>query len=103
MFKKKDFRDVKPDFTNDLTKWYLDEHFNNYLKYQQAINLPPLKDLGVFVVIGPGIKDYVLIDGNQNIVAAFKYTSEGFGQMEARINIMKISKSFDDHEQRINL
>jgi hypothetical protein len=99
--KKINFDTEKPIFDNGHCKWYLDKHFQMYLTNQQAENLPRLEDLRCFIVKGPDIEDYVLIDDKQNILASFKYTQEGFGQMEARINIMKISKNYNDHEVNV--
>jgi len=94
--KRIDFNTAKPMFDNGHCKWYIDKHFQMYLENQQALNLPKLKGLGCFIVKGPDIEDYVLIDSEQNILASFKYTQEGFRQMEARINIIKISKHYDE-------
>jgi hypothetical protein len=98
---KIDFTKETPMFDNGHCKWFIEKHFQNYLENEQADNLPKLKDLWCFIVKGPDIEDYVLIDGKQNILASFKYTQEGFGQMEARINIIKVSKHYDDHEPNI--
>lgn len=94
-----DFDKVKPDFVNDTFKWYVDPHFQSYIENSQADNLPRLKGIGCFVVKGKEVEDYVLIDNKQNIIDAYPYTGEGFGQMEAKINIIKISKHFDDYEK----
>ena len=50
------------------------------------------------MVVGNDIQDYVLIDNKQNVIDAYNY-SDGFEQMEAKINIIKISKAFDDYEK----
>lgn len=98
--KKLNLASIKPDFESDTALWYIDEYFTGYLGKEQAENLPPLKNLGCFVVQlkESNELDYVLIDTQQNILASFNYTNEGFNQMEARINIMKISKHYDDNE-----
>lgn len=93
----------KPDFTNPIFdngefKWYLDLYFQDYLQNKQAENLPKLENLACFVVKGKDITDYVLIDNKQNIIDAYSYP-DGFEQMEAKINIIKISKAFDDYEK----
>lgn len=98
--KKLDFTNIKPDFETETSLWYFDEYFTKYLAEEQAENLPSLKNLGCFVV---NVKednafDYVLIDDQQNILASFPYTIGGLEQMEVRINIMKISKHYDDNE-----
>jgi len=94
-----DFETTKEHFNSGTHKWYADEYFNDYLKNQQAKNLPPLKGFMCFIVRNEEIEDYVLIDSEQSILAAYPYTNEGFGQMEARINIQKIDKHFSDHEK----
>lgn len=97
---KIDFDNVKPNFENEDFKWYIDKYFQNYIESKQANNLPNLKGFGCFVVKGKDlVTEYVLIDNKQNIIDAYPYTSEGAGQMEAKINIIKISKHFDDYEK----
>lgn len=96
--KEIDFSKETPYFDNGEFKWYVDKHFQNYLKNSQANNLPKLKGFGCFVVIGKDTKDYVLINDKQQALASYLYNSEGEEQMEARIKIMKISKHFDDNE-----
>ena len=107
MMKRIDFENTKPDFDNGQTKWYLDKYFNNYIKNVQAENLPSLKNIMCFVVKGESIiaetvEDYVLIDDKQGILASYRYTSEGFQQMESKINIIKITKNYDKHENKIS-
>lgn len=97
--KRIDFDKAKPDFVNEGFNWYIDEHFQDYIQTKQAFNLPKLKGLGCFIVKGEDVEDYVLIDNKQNIICAFPYTFEGYGSMEARINIIKISKHYDDYEK----
>jgi len=98
---KIDFTKEKPFFDNGDLKWYVSINIQRLIENEQANNLPVLKGFGCFVVKGKGVEDYVLIDHQQNIIAAFPYTNEGFGQMEARIKIMKVSKHFDDYENNI--
>lgn len=98
-----DFENTKPDFDNGQTKWYLDKYFNNYIKNIQAENLPSLKNVMCFVVKGEcmnseTVEDYVLINDKQDILASYRYTPEGFQQMEAKINIIKIYENYDKHE-----
>ena len=97
--KRIDFETEKVYHDNGITKWYIDKHFNEYLLSQQADNLPIIKGFGCFIVKGDDIEDYVLVDANQNVLASFEYTLEGYGQMEARINIMKIDKHYDSYEE----
>lgn len=88
----------KPDFDNGEFKWYIDPYFQEYLQNTQAENLPKIKDLACFVVKGKNILDYVLIDNKQNVIDAYSYP-DGFEQMEAKINIIKITKHFDGYEK----
>jgi hypothetical protein len=96
--KKIDFDKVKPTFTNGDFNWYIDEVFQNYIQTQQADNLPNLKGIGCFIVKNDKIEDYVLIDNKQNVIAAYPYNQNGYEQMTAKINIIKISKHFEEHE-----
>lgn len=105
--KRIDFENTEPDFDNGQTKWYLDKYFNYYIRTIQAENLPSLKNIMCFVVKGESInaetvEDYVLIDNKQDILASYRYTSDGFQQMEANINIIKITKNYDKHENKIS-
>lgn len=97
--KKIDFEKSKPDFTNGDLKWYIDKHLQSYIENKQANNLPKLKGYGCFIVKGPDVEDLVLIDNKQNVIDGYPYTLEGYGQMEAKINIIKISKHFDEYEK----
>lgn len=94
-----DFATEKPDFDNGQTKWYIDKHLQSYIENSQADNLPSLKGLGIFVVKGDNVEDYVLINDKQAVLASFNYTMEGLEQMTARINMYKVSKHYDKHEQ----
>ena len=96
---KIDFEKTKPDFVNGEFKWYIDKHFQNYIENKQADNLPKLNGFGCFVVKSNDIEDYVLIDDKQNVIDGYPYTIEGHGQMEAKINILKISKCYDEYEK----
>lgn len=100
---KIDFENTKCDFDNGQTKWYREPELQKYLETQQAQNLPVLKGVGCFAVKGKSskgkdVEDLVLIDFKQDILAVFPYTISGFEQMEARINILKISQNFDKHD-----
>ena len=96
---KIDFDKTKPDFINGDFEWYIDKHFQNYIENKQAENLPKLKGLCCFVVKSSKVEDYVLIDNKQNVIDAYPYTFEGYGQMEAKINIIKIHKHFEEYEK----
>jgi hypothetical protein len=96
---KIDFDKTKPDFVNGDFKWYIDKHFQNYIENKQAENLPKLIGLGCFIVKSIEVEDYVLIDNKQNVIDAYPYTFEGYGQMEAKINSIKIHKHFEEYEK----
>lgn len=96
---KIDFEKTKPDFVNGDFKWYIDKHFQNYIESKQADNLPELKGFGCFVVKSKDVEDYVLIDNKQNVIDGYEYTLKGYWQMEAKINIIKISKHYDEYEK----
>ena len=91
-----------PYWINGDFKWYVDKKYQNYLTTEQAENLPKLTNLGVFRVVNEkeNIDDYVLIDNKQNPIKSYKYSSQGAEQLEAFINILKVSKHYDDHEER---
>ena len=94
-----DFEKEKPYFVNEIgLKWYYEKELQRRIENEQAENLPKLKGLGCFVVKGKDVEDIVLINNKQEVVCAFPYTFNGFEQMEARINIIKISKNYDDNE-----
>jgi hypothetical protein len=94
-----DFEKENPTFDMGEFKWYLDKYLQNYIENKQAENLPKLEALFCFVVKGKDVEDYVLIDNKQNIISAYPYTLDGKGQMEAKINILKIIKNYDDYEK----
>lgn len=96
---KIDFTKEKPMFDNGHCKWFIHKHFQNYLENEQADNLPKLNGFGCFVVKGTDIEDLVLIDSKQNILGSYPYTFNGYEQMTAKINIIKISKAFDKYEK----
>lgn len=97
---QENFDNKKPDFDSGTHKWYLDSYFNDYIRTEQKDNLPKLKGLGCFVVISNdgGERDYVLIDGKQNVLSAYPYTVEGYGQMEAKINILKVLEHYERND-----
>lgn len=97
--KKIDFEKNKPDFVNGDFKWFIDKHFQKHIENKQADNLPKLKGFGCFVVKNKDVEDYVLIDNKQNVIVGYPYTLEGYMQMEAKINIIKISKRYDEYEK----
>jgi hypothetical protein len=90
-----------PYWINGDFKWYIDENYQNYLRREQADNLPSITDLGVFRVVNEkeGIDDYVLINNKQEVIRHYSYNSQGAEQLEAFINISKIDKHFRKHER----
>jgi len=96
---KIDFKNTTPNFINGDFKWYIDKHFQNYIENEQTFNLPKLKGIACFVVKNKDIENYVLIDNKQNIIDEYPYTLGGYVQMEAKINIIKISKCSDECEK----
>ena len=96
---KIDFEKEKPMFDNGHCKWYVSKKFQKYIKTEQAGNLPKLKGFGCFIVKGKDVEDLVLIDSKQNILGSYPYTFNGYEQMEAKINIIKISKHYDKYEK----
>ena len=95
--KKIDFDKTTPDFINGDFKWYIDKYFTEYIESEQAVNLPKLSGLGCFIVKSNDIEDFVLIDDKQNVIAGYNYGLCGFEQMVAKINILKISKHYDEN------
>lgn len=89
----------QPVFLNNGYSWYIDRYFQNYLENEQAENLPRLNGYGCFKVTSKEGSEYVLINHKQQVLAVFNYNAEGKDQMQARINIMKVSKHFDDYEK----
>lgn len=89
-----------PYWINGNFKWYFDKKYQDYLNNQQAENLPPIKNLGVFRVINEvdSIDDYVIINDKQEPIKSYTYNSQGAEQLEAFINILKVSKHYDDNE-----
>lgn len=98
-----DFENTPCDFNNGQTKWYKEPYFQKYIETQQKENLPSLKGMGCFIVKGissngDDVEDLVLINHHQQILGNYSYSPIGYEQMEAKINIIKISQSFDDYE-----
>lgn len=90
-----------PYWINGDFKWYIDKKYQDYLTTQQAENLPKLINLGIFRVINEkeNIDDYVLIDNKQQPLKSCTYSSQGTEQLEAFINILKVSKHFELNEK----
>jgi hypothetical protein len=96
-FNRIDFTTEKPFWVNGDFSWYFDEYLQKYIRSQQE-NLPPLKNLNACICHNAKteVKDYLLVDNQQKIMGNYRYTSEGFEQMIAKINILKVSKQFDN-------
>lgn len=89
----------QPVFLNNGYSWYIDRYFQNYLENEQAENLPSLKGYGCFKVVSKESDEYVLINNKQQVLAVFNYNAEGMDRMQARINMIKVSKHFDNYEK----
>lgn len=94
--------ETTPYWTNGDFKWFIDEKYQNYLRREQADNLPSITDLGIFRVVNEkeNIDDYVLINGKQEVIESYKYSNEGAEQLEAFINTLKISKHFEENDNK---
>ena len=94
-----------PYWVNGDFKWYIDKKYQSYLTTEQAENLPSLNGLGVFRVINEkeNIDDYVLISDNQQAIKSYSYSGQGAEQLEAFINILKVSKHFDKDENKTGI
>lgn len=90
-----------PYWINGHFKWYIDKKYQDYLTTEQAENLPKLTNLGVFRVINEkeNTDDYVLIDDKQQPLKSYTYSVQGAEQLEAFINILKVSKYYDENEK----
>ena len=60
-------------------------------------NFTGLNNYGCFIVKNKDIEDYVLIDNKQNVIAGYPYTLGGSEQLLAKINIIKISKHYEEN------
>lgn len=87
-----------PSFEYKEFRWFVETDLQKYIKTQQSSNKPALDNIACFIVTSDGEPVYVLIDDKQNVLAEYNYTLEGYGQMEAMINVIKISKHFDDDD-----
>lgn len=95
---KIDFEKTKPDFVNGDFKWYIHKDLQSYIEKEQASNLPALKGLGCFVVKSQDVEDYVLIDDKQNVIDGRPCTSQGYEQIQTKINMFKIAKHYEQHD-----
>lgn len=101
MKNKIDFEKEKPVFINDNTKWYIEKELQKKINREEADNLPTLKNLGCFIVKDKNIEDYVLIDNKQNTIHCCDYTFQGYEQIEAKINFLKIKQHFNETDKNI--
>lgn len=90
-----------PFWVNGDFEWYKDEKTQMFLSSRNDFNLPPLVNLHCCIVVNnvEKIRDYVLIDGNQNIICAYKYPNQ-YHEYETKIKMLKIAKYYDDCEKR---
>lgn len=80
---------------NGITKWYYDKKMTNYSLREQDDNLPALKNVACFYVIGKDISDRVMIDDKQNIL--YRYSSNRpDDDCCCFINMLKINKHYDN-------
>lgn len=90
-----DFENTKPYLDNGTCKWYVDQELNRYIQKQQDFNLPKLNGYFCFVVKGDE-ENYVLINDRQQVITDYVYSFEGYGLMQAYINMLKIAKYFSN-------
>jgi hypothetical protein len=96
MFDNINFDIDKPYFVDGTTKWFYSIYLNDYIVNKQSFNLLELEKLYCFIVKGEGnINDLVLIDDKQNVMTFYNYSHNGYEQMIAFINMLKISKYYD--------
>ncbi len=93
---KLDFENTTPYFINGEIIWYIDVYFNKYIRTKQAFNLPELQYYLCCIVKNKSEISYVLINDMREVVKDANYNLEGYGQMEAYINILKIAKHFSN-------
>lgn len=88
-----------PYYVSGKFKWYLCDHINKYLIREQADNLPTLNNITCFIVINDdtNINDLVLLERNE-IIKHYSNTLEGYDQLIAFINILKVDKHYKTHE-----
>lgn len=93
----------QPYWINGNFKWYIDKKYQKYIDCEQAENLPRLEGLGIFRVVNEkeNIDDYVLIDDKRNPIKNYKYSGSGAEQLEAYLNVLKVSKHFDSFENKV--
>ncbi len=103
-YEKIDTETKSPYFIDGNFKWYVESRLQTYITNKQADNLPSLDNMYAFVVInekeGEEVSNYVIIDGYQNILHEHNYNKEGFDNTLAWINIIKITKHFEDGEKK---
>lgn len=95
----RDLEKETPYFETKDFKWYVDDYFTNYLKQNQADNLPSIKNTMCFIVVGKDDTNYVVIDNKQNVLLDSHYGLDwSFETMKVRIQAYKINKHFDKNE-----
>jgi len=97
--KNKDYTNETPYYDNGVTKWYYEKYLTNYIRNEQDFNLPKLSGLGCFVTLGVDINDLVLVNDKQEVVKYYPHNISGLEQMKYFINMLKISKYYDECEK----
>jgi len=85
-----------PSFQHEQFSWFVELDLQKYIKIEQESNKPALNNIACFIVTSDKDPVYVLIDDDQNVLAEYNYNLEGYMQMEAMIDILKVAKHFDD-------
>lgn len=89
-----------PYFETDDFKWYLHETLTHYAKNVDNY-LPSLGNVGVFVVIGKGVEDMVMIDDRQNILlTSFWNEKDGENTFKTKLVALKATKHFDEVDSK---
>jgi len=101
MFKKINFELEKPYFDNGVCKWYVDKYFLDFINNKQDFNLPKLDNVFCFITTNlKDVYDYVVINNKQEVLFTYKYDSNGFEQLLFKLKFCKISKYYDEHENK---
>lgn len=94
-----DITNKSPKYIQGDHKWYECEYVDKYIQTEQAYNLPKLEKLMCFIVINEqmNLNDIVLVDYD-HILKAYSNTLNGYDQMIAFINILKVDEHFKKFE-----
>mgnify|MGYP006914604982 CR=1 FL=1 len=94
-----DFSKEIPYFEHGEFKWYIDKFHTNYIRTENANNLPSLNNMACFIVIGDKTKEYVVIDYIQNPLFAYSYPDKQ-EELLCKINWYKKAKHINDSEKK---